>query len=139
MVSSIRAGGICVRVGGNCLKYLKRGWNRTEGRRQKDFKKGGRLGQGVGALKMVGGGGLELPYKLWFTEPNFTVAFLLIRLVAFLHFLQPCMFFTNAYRIPALNRYLKAPKWKPPYLKGILTCFTGKFPKIFWVAIFSKC
>ena len=36
---------------GNCLKYLKMGRNRTEGRGHKDFKKGGKLGQGVGALK----------------------------------------------------------------------------------------
>ena len=37
---------------GNCLKYLKRGWNRKEGRGNKDFiKRGDRLGQGVGALK----------------------------------------------------------------------------------------
>ena len=42
-----------MREGGeNCLKYLKRGWNRTEGRGHKDFEKGGdKLGQGVGALK----------------------------------------------------------------------------------------
>ena len=26
---------------GNCLKYLKMGWNRTERRGHKDFKKGG--------------------------------------------------------------------------------------------------
>ena len=41
--------------GGNCLKYLKRGWNSKEARGNKDFKKrgggGGKLGQGVGALK----------------------------------------------------------------------------------------
>ena len=36
---------------GNCLKYLKRGWNRKEGRGNKDLKKMGNLGQGVGALK----------------------------------------------------------------------------------------
>ena len=41
--------------GGNCLKYLKRGWNRKEGSGNKDFKKGGKLGQGVGALKKKGG------------------------------------------------------------------------------------
>ena len=28
-----------------------RGWNRKEGRAEKDFKKKGKLGQGVGALK----------------------------------------------------------------------------------------
>ena len=40
--------------GGNCLKYLKKRWNRTEGRGHKDFKKGGKLGQGVAALKKEG-------------------------------------------------------------------------------------
>ena len=57
--------------GGKCLKYLKREWNRTEWRGNKDFKKGGgggKLGQGVGALKMGGGGGLEPPYKLWYPK-----------------------------------------------------------------------
>ena len=43
--------------GGNYLKYLKRGWNRKEGRGNKDFKKGNKLGQGVGALKRRRGGG----------------------------------------------------------------------------------
>ena len=51
LVGQIRAGEICGRVGGNCLKYLKRGWNRKEGRAHKDLEKGGKLGQGVGALK----------------------------------------------------------------------------------------
>ena len=39
-----------------CLKYLKSGWNRKEERGNKDFKKGGggKLDQGMGALK--GGG-----------------------------------------------------------------------------------
>ena len=32
-------------------------WNRKDGRRNKDFKKGGKLGQGVGALKR----GMESP------------------------------------------------------------------------------
>ena len=45
-----------MRVGGNCLKYLKRGWNRKEGRENKDFKKGSKLSQGVGALKRGGAG-----------------------------------------------------------------------------------
>ena len=26
--------------GGNCVKYLKREWNRNEGKRNKDFKRG---------------------------------------------------------------------------------------------------
>ena len=52
------AGGGCARVGGggdwDCLKYLKRGWDRKKGRRNKGFKKGGRLSQGLGALKREG-------------------------------------------------------------------------------------
>ena len=38
----MRAGGDCVRVvgGGDCLKYLKMGWNGKEWRGNKDFKKG---------------------------------------------------------------------------------------------------
>ena len=38
-------------VWGKCLKYLKRGWNRKEWKRNKDLKKVGKLGQGLGALK----------------------------------------------------------------------------------------
>ena len=40
----------------NCLKYIKRGWNRKEGMGTKAFKKGGKLGQEVGALKRGGAG-----------------------------------------------------------------------------------
>ena len=40
--------------GGNYVKYHKRGWDRKEGRENKKFKKGGKLGQGVGALKKRG-------------------------------------------------------------------------------------
>ena len=42
------------RVWRNSLKYLKRGWNRKEGKGNKDFKKGGKLDQRVGALKRGG-------------------------------------------------------------------------------------
>ena len=51
-----------MRVGGNCIKYLKRGWNKKEGRETKILKRGCKQGQQVGALKE---GGLEPPYKLW--------------------------------------------------------------------------
>ena len=47
--------------GGNCLKNLKRGWDRKEGKENKDFKKkggGAQIGSSVGAL------GLEPPYEL---------------------------------------------------------------------------
>ena len=37
--------------GGDCLKYLKSGGTEKRGGETKIFKKGGKLGQGVGALK----------------------------------------------------------------------------------------
>ena len=40
--------------GGNYLKYLKRGWNGTEGKDTKILKREGKLVQGVGALKRGG-------------------------------------------------------------------------------------
>ena len=45
---------------GNCLKYLKREWNRTAERGHKDFKKGGQAGSGGGCLKKGGGAGTPL-------------------------------------------------------------------------------
>ena len=52
-------------VGRNCLKYHKKRWNRKEGRGNKDFKRGGKLGQGLGAFKKVG---LEPHYELCWYE-----------------------------------------------------------------------
>ena len=49
-------------VGGDCLKYLKRGWKKKEGRGNKDFKRGDKLGQRVGALKR-GAGGAGTPFR----------------------------------------------------------------------------
>ena len=46
--------------GRNCLEYIKRGCNIKEGRGNKDFKRGGKLGQGLGALK---GGGAGTPLR----------------------------------------------------------------------------
>ena len=37
--------------GGNCVKYLKRGWNRKDGKGNKDLKKGGQPGSKGGYLK----------------------------------------------------------------------------------------
>ena len=48
--------------GGDCLKYLKSGGTEKRGGETKIFKKGGKLGQGVGPLKR---GWLEPPYELW--------------------------------------------------------------------------
>ena len=36
---------------GDCLKYLKRRWNRKEGRGNKDFKKGAQAGSRDGCLE----------------------------------------------------------------------------------------
>ena len=79
--------------GGNCLKYLKKEWNRKQGRGNKDFRKGGKLGQEVGALK-GGGGGLESPYELCGRtlqcssayQKNFIIHFFL----EILHFKESC-------------------------------------------------
>ena len=62
LVGWIRAGGICVRMGDNCLKYLKSGWNRTKERGHKDFKKGG-----TSCVKewVPYKQGVEPPYELW--------------------------------------------------------------------------
>ena len=58
--------------GGNCLKYLKRGWNRTEqggGDTKIKTKRGGKLGQGLGALKRgEGGWNLFTNYRTHFSE-----------------------------------------------------------------------
>ena len=51
-----------MRVGGDCLKYLHRGWKRKERRGHKDFKKEGQARLRSGCLKK---GVLEPPYKLW--------------------------------------------------------------------------
>ena len=56
--------------GGNCLKYLKREWNRKKGNEQKDFKKGGQAGLRSGCLKKDGAGtwGLGAMTRLSFYE-----------------------------------------------------------------------
>ena len=54
LVGQIIAGGGCVRVG-DCLKYLKRAWNRKQGRGDKDLKKGGgQAGSKSGCLNRGG-------------------------------------------------------------------------------------
>ena len=57
LVGQIRAvGGLRCEDGENLLKYFKKGWNRKEGRGNKDFKRGGgKLGQEVDALKKGAG------------------------------------------------------------------------------------
>ena len=47
--------------GGNCLKYLKRGWNRTEGRGHKDLKKKGGGASWVSRVVCLKKGKLEPP------------------------------------------------------------------------------
>lgn len=57
--------GGCLHEGGeNYQKYLKKGSDRIEGRRNKYFKKCDKLVQGVGALKWGGGRGAGIPCKL---------------------------------------------------------------------------
>ena len=47
---------------GNCLKHLKRRWNRKDGRGNKDFKKGG--ASWVKGLVSFKGGGMEPTYEI---------------------------------------------------------------------------
>ena len=57
MVCPIRAGGDCVRVGPTDKNILIDGMVEQErGEGKKYLKKGGKLGQGLGALKHRGGG-----------------------------------------------------------------------------------
>ena len=49
-------------VWGNCLKYLKRGWNRKRGGKTEILKRGEAWSSG-GCPKNWG---LERPYELWF-------------------------------------------------------------------------
>ena len=58
----IRAGGSCVRVRGDCLKYLKREWNRKEGTGNKHFKMGRQAGS-RGGWPFPGGGSAGTPLQ----------------------------------------------------------------------------
>ena len=49
--------------GGNCLKYLKRGWNRKEGRENKDLKNEGQAMSRGGCLNEGRGTGIPLQTK----------------------------------------------------------------------------
>ena len=49
--------------GGNCLKYLKRWWNRKEGKGNKGFKKGAQAGSRGGCIKKGDGGGAGTPLR----------------------------------------------------------------------------
>ena len=54
--------------GEKCLKYLKGGGPEKRGVEIKNFKKGGKLGQEVDALK--GGGGAEPSCEPWLYHTN---------------------------------------------------------------------
>ena len=57
-----------MRVGGDYLKYLKRGWNRKEGRGHKDLKKVGQAGSMGGCLKEEGGWNPLMNYTFSFSS-----------------------------------------------------------------------
>ena len=54
------------------LRYFKKGWNRKEEKGHRDFRKGGKLGQGVGALKKGGGAGTPLRTMPCKCDKNFS-------------------------------------------------------------------
>ena len=59
--------------GANCLKYFKRRWNSKDERGNKDFKKAGKLGQGIKALKR--GAGTPLQTMLTPSTPKHQMLF----------------------------------------------------------------
>ena len=64
-------------VEGNYVKYLKRGWNRKEGRGNKNFKKGGASWvKGLGALKK----GAETPLRTMYLK-ELTICFVVLLFV----------------------------------------------------------
>ena len=73
--------------GGDCVKYLKRRWNRKEGRGNKEFKKGGnKLGQGAGALKRGGWNPLTNNVFIFMPKTHVIIHFFL----EILHFKESC-------------------------------------------------
>ena len=64
--------------GGNCLKYLKKGWSRKGGRGNKDFKKGKRAGSRGGCLEKGAGTPLRTMILKWLTpsDENYLFSFL---------------------------------------------------------------
>lgn len=54
----VREGGYLPESRGKCVEYLKSEWDRKEGRRNKNLK-GGKLGQGLEALKKETGTPVE--------------------------------------------------------------------------------
>ena len=61
MVGRIKGGEGCVRVGETISNTLQGGGTEKRGGETKNFKRGDKLGQGVGALK--GGGGAGTPLR----------------------------------------------------------------------------
>ena len=127
---------------GNCPKYLRRGWNRKEESGNKNFKKGGKLGQGVGALK---GEGLEPPYKLWqcqlpplsfkisTKDTFFHISINSIRLYLFLEYLL--IFFWILCILPWLGKIFKFMVF--PFLKHALNL--DIFPHAYPQSKLSPC
>ena len=127
-------------VGRNCLKYHKKRWNRKEGRGNKDFKRGGKLGQGLGAFKKVG---LEPHYELCWYELcwsefivlkcyfKFTYTFLVLFFCTFFLFFikkKKCFYHLHSFfrwSIKFRNRALTSQKWNwwLEIVSGTLCCW----------------
>ena len=91
--------------GGDCLKYFKRGWNRTEGRGYKDFRRGGgKLGQGVVVLKKGGGG-------VWNPLTNYVIMLGLLTHLNFVlvlsHYIATCNTHSFLFLYPNLHSLLQ--------------------------------
>ena len=121
----IKAEGGC-KGGGNCLKCLKRGWNRKKRKGNKDLKKGrgDKLDQGVGALKK---GGLEPPYKLWAYDHDFWYT------IVKWWYLQVVFSFFFVLIFQAV-REVKGQKIVQNYKKFCLLCFISQESYILWLS-----
>ena len=108
--------------GGNYLKYLKRGWNRKQGRGNKDCKRRRQAGSRGGCIKK---GGPGTPYKLWYIGKLilwsllFFVIFLNVTVLKF-HYVKgnfPKMFWWSAF---------SPISWLLPLVSVILYHYTWK-------------
>ena len=109
--------------GGNCLKYLERGWDRKERRKHKDFKEVGALTRGAGTLLRT-----MISYK----KDNFLLGLTLHFQISFVLHLDEAVYI--------LNKPLPLSVWVkqlPPYTIGCKTQIALVFKDISKAATIS--
>ena len=109
--------------GGNCLKYLERGWDRKERRKHKNFKEVGALKRGAGTLLRT-----MISYK----KDNFLLGLTLHFQISFVLHLDEAVYI--------LNKPLPLSVWVkqlPPYTIGCKTQIALVFKDISKAATIS--